>query len=336
MTDWLEQNQVDSLLESSAGGAAAPKAASDAVAFDFRHPPRIPRDRRVALDAIFHRYALSLQGHFTSRLRTTTDVVLSSVEQATFAEFVFSLASPCAAVVFDLTKNGQHQGVIDFGTDFGFFLLDRLFGGLGTEQDEKREMTPLEQTVTRSVADRLLVLFAEAWQDDLALEPAYAGFESKSEELAIAGRDENVVVANLDVRSGGFSGMMTVCIPLHALESFLQEKPSRASRAQVVPEEERRQARQLIESNLKSAQVEIRARFPLFKLRAREIAALKAGLVIHTGHHLDMPVELLVSGRRHFIGSLGQVHRNLGLRITKAVAESERGVQPRTVRGKLL
>ncbi len=336
MTDWLEQNQVDSLLKTAAASPAVPGSSSEAVAFDFRHPPRIPRDRQVALEAIFQRYALAVQGHFTSRLRNTTDVVVSSVEQATFAEFVFSLASPCAAVVFELTKDGQHQGVIDFGTDFGFFLLDRLFGGMGAEQDEKRAMTPLEQTVTRSVAERLLSLFAEAWQDDIPFEPEYSGFEAKSEELAITGRDDNVVVANLDVRSGEFSGMMTVCIPLHALETFLQEKPSRTSRAQVVPEEERHLTRQAIESKLKSVQIEVHARFPLFQLRAREIAALKAGMVIHTGHHLDIPVEVLVNGRRHFIGSLGQVHRNLGLRITKAVAESERGAQPRTARGKLL
>jgi flagellar motor switch protein FliM len=335
VADTLSQKDIDSLLEGTAPVIDVPKATTEVLAFDFRHPPRIARDRRANLEAIFGRFAVSVQAYLTSRLRATTDVILSSVEQATFAEFIFSLASPCGAVVFDLNRGGPYQGVLDLGTDLGFHLIDRLFGGPGEELNLKRSMTLLEQTVLKGVADRLFGLFSEAWKDDISFDPQYVAFESRPDELAIIGRDENVVVANIEVRSGAFSGLIALCLPLHALEGFLQEKPQRATRAQFVPDTERNESRVFIEANLQRARVEVVARFPMIQLRARDIAQLQPGRVIHTGHHLEVPIEVYVNGRRRFLGALGQVHRNLGLRINQTANERGNG-RSSVPRGKVL
>jgi flagellar motor switch protein FliM len=319
----------------------APSASLDAerpdvIAFDFRHPPRIGRNRRANLETIFSRYALSVQAFLSSRLRGPADAVLNSVEQATFAEFVFSLSSPCAAIVFDLHKDGHQQGVLDFGTDLAFFLVDRLFGGPGDTPNLKRPMTQLERTVIRGVGDRLLSLFVDAWKEELAFDPQYVGFESTPDALSVTERDDNVLVANIEVRSGRFTGLISLCVSLHALESFLQDKPRRATRAHVVPESERASARRVLEQSVRAARLEAVARFPVFKLRARELAALRPGQVIHTGHHLEVPIELLISGQRRFTGILGEMHRNLGMRIAAVSPPTALGSGPSAPRGKVL
>ncbi len=148
MADVFSQKDIDSLLK-----GASPVVPSDGpvevIPYNFLRPPRIAKDRQALLNGIYQRIAVSLQALFSSRLRTAVDVVLSSVEQATFAEFIFSLATPCAAYVYELGDKVGGQAALDLGTDFSYYLLDRLFGGPGESQDIKRPLTLLERTVVR-------------------------------------------------------------------------------------------------------------------------------------------------------------------------------------------
>jgi flagellar motor switch protein FliM len=277
-----------------------------------------------------------MQAFLSSRLREPTDVVVSSVEQATFAEFLFSLATPCGAVLFDLYGDRQYQGIMDFGTEASFYIIDRLFGGPGDAPNVKRPMTPLEQQVIKGVADRALRLFQDAWQGEHKLSIAYIGLESNPDTLNIADRDDNVLVANLEIRAGRFTSSITIGIPLQALESFLQERPKRVTKPKVVPTAERVATQELLRKSLRSAKIRVAARFPEFKLSARELSMLQAGQVIHTGHHLEVPIEVVISGERRFVGAMGQVHRNLGLRIKAPVDKHGRAITPNVPRGKVL
>lgn len=335
MPDALNQKDIDALLDSSSRGSDS-KSGTEAIAFDFRHPPRIARDRRAHLEQIFGRFALSLQALLSSRLREPADVIVNGVEQASFAEFLFSLTTPCASVVFDLYSDKEFQGIMDFGTDTGFYIIDRLFGGPGDAPSLKRSMTQLEQHVIRGVSDRALELFQNAWDEEIRFSIKYAGLEANPDTLAIADRDENVLVANLELRAGRFAGPIVIALPLHALESFLQEKRSRIGKAKVIPDEERTATRAVLKRSLSAAKLRIRVRFPPFRLRTRDLAALEPGQVIHTGHHLEVPIDVIISDTRRFIGTMGQVHQNLGVRVTSAVSTSGNSVSPNTPRGRVL
>lgn len=335
MADTFSQKDIDSLLKGAAP-AVAPEIAVEVIPYNFLRPPRIAKDRQALLNGIYQRIAVSLQSLFSSRLRTSVDVSLSSVEQATFAEFIFSLASPCAAYVYDLGDRIGGKAVVDLGTDLSYYLIDRLFGGPGEVADMKRPLTPLERTVVRGVSDKVWILLKEAWADHLDFTPVYSGFESSPDALQIANREDNVLVANIEVRAGGFAGLITCCIPLVSLESFLQEKPTRHFHNIRSTPAEREQTRRTIEQALRGSQLELKARFPLFQLKARDVGRLEVGQVIHTGHPYDVPVELYVRGQRRFLGTLGQSRRYVGLRITQQLLNQRPEGTPRSSRGRLV
>jgi flagellar motor switch protein FliM len=335
MADTFSQKDIDSLLK-GATPAVAPEHAVEVIPYNFLRPPRIAKDRQALLNGIYQRLAVSLQALFSSRLRSSVDVVLSSVEQATFAEFIFSLASPCAAYVHDLGDKVGGQGVIDMGSDLSYYLIDRLFGGPGEAHDLKRPLTQLERTVVRGVADKVWSLAAEAWADHLVFAPSYVGFESSPDALQIANREDNVLVANIEVKSGGFAGLITMCVPLLSLETFLQEKPTRHFHNVKSSPAEREQTRRMIEGLLRVSQLELKARFPLFQLKARDVGKLEVGQVIHTGHPYDVPVELYVRGQRRFLGTLGQSRKYVGLRISQQLHSQRPEGTPRSSRGRLV
>lgn len=335
MADVFSQADVDSLLKGAPPVAAA-EGHLEVIPYNFLRPPRIARDRQALLNGIYQRITVSLQSLFSSRLRTAVDVTLASVEQATFAEFIFSLATPCAAYVFALGDRVGGQGVLDLGTAFSYYLIDRLFGGPGEPAEINRPLTLLERGVVRGVADKVWGLVQEAWADHLVFQPEYGGFESSPDALQVANREDNVLVSNIEVRSGPFNGLITICIPLLSLESFLQEKPTRHFHSVRTTPAERDTARRAIEHTLRGARLEVRARFPLFQLRAADLGHLEVGQVIHTGHPSDVSVELLVRGQRRFLGTLGQSRRYVGLRISHALEPDRPDGAPKTSRGRLV
>jgi flagellar motor switch protein FliM len=334
MADVFSQKDIDSLLK---GAPAAPQTVTaDVIPYNFLRPPRISKDRQALLNGIYARLALSLQALFSSRLRAPVDVILSSVEQATFAEFIFSLANPCAAFVYGLGEKVGGQGVIDLGTDLAYHIVDRLFGGPGESHEVKRPLTQLERMVVKGMADRVFGLLAESWQDHLVIQPEFSGFESAPDALQIANREDNVLVANIEVRSATFSGLMTLCLPLLSLEVFLQEKPTRHSHNNRASAHERTAGKALIEQTLRATRLEMTAKFPPFLLRARDIASLQVGQVLHTGHPCDVPIEVHVRGRRRFLGALGQSRRYVGLKITQVLADARHEASARSSRGRVV
>jgi flagellar motor switch protein FliM len=264
---------------------------------------------------------VSLQALLSSRLRLPTDVTVGSVEQATFGEFIMSLGNPCASFVFDLGNGTGVQGVLDLGIDLSYQLIDRMFGGPGGGAGGvSRPLTQLERLTLKGVADRILGFLGECWQEHHPLVPAQVGFESMPDALQIANREDAVLVANVEVRAGDFSGLLTVCLPLMALEAFLQEKRGAGPRPGRGNDTERRIARSNLEGSLLVASLPVTARFPLFAMQARDIAGLRVGQVIHTAYALEVPLEVHVNGRRRFLGAPGRVRRAMGVRITHICA----------------
>jgi flagellar motor switch protein FliM len=315
MADFINQTDIDSILSGVGGASDVAETVIEAVPYNFLRPHRISKERRSTLNNLYARFAVSMQALLSSRLRLPTDVMIGSVEQATFGEFIMSLGNPCAAFVFDLGNGSGLHGVLDLSIDLSYQLIDRMFGGPGGARDVNRPLTQLERLVLKGVADRALVLLGEVWQEHHPLEPTQVGFESMPDALQIANREDNVLVANVDVRAGDFSGLLTVCLPLVALEAFLQEKRGGA-RATRISDVERKANRNTIEDTLRVAALPVSARFPLFSMRARDVAGLSVGQVIHTGYPLDVPLEIHVNDRRHFLGMPGQVRRAMGVRIT--------------------
>lgn len=330
-SDSLTQREIDAILQRTTPVQLSPMQNDDVQPYNFSRPPRITKERRATLESIYSRFALSLQGLLSSLLRTPIDVDSSSIEQSMFSEFVLSLGHPCASFTFGIGDRLGAQGAIDLSTDFSFHLVDRLFGGPGDAVELNRSLTPLEQGVVRNFTDRALGLLREAWAEHLTIQPKLTGFESNPEMLQITSREDNVLVTSLELRSSAFQGFITLCLPMAAIESFLQEKGSAHAVGTRLTEAEQIDQRRLTVGGLQHAHISGSVRLPQMWLTARQIAELQPGKVLQTSHPVDAPIELHLNGRLRFRGALGQVRRQLGLRVAERVhtPDAERPVRTR-------
>ncbi len=332
MTNDATQSKTEAAIDE-----VAAKAQPDVTQYNFVKPPQISKEQRIAVETVFSRFVLSLQDLLSALLRTPLDVSVQSVEHTTFPQFKESLSSPCATFVFDTGHGVGGEGVIDLSTPVAYYIVDRLFGGLGEEALQDRSLSELEQSVVRGVTERVLALLREAWDEHLTLTPEIVRYESTPENLRADSRVQTVLVARVEIRgAGGLAGVVALSLPIVILESFLQDlTPDRTARTRSSGDGHNTY-RALIEKDLKFAHVCLTARLSPLSLSARSLTDLAPGQIIQTSQYIDLPIELHVNGRCLYLGTLGQVRRQVGLQITETVSLTPGDSAVRTTRGRVL
>jgi flagellar motor switch protein FliM len=320
-SDTLSQNEIDQLF----GGADAEESAAAAVAgpepdvqvYDFRRPARISKDRQRSLEAVYGLLATSVEAWLTARLRTQVQVQVQGVDQISFGEFMLSLPTPCTSYLYEIDGSGGHQAVLDLGSEFASFCVDRLLGGSGPVALRDRALTALEQKVVQIVADRIAGHVADAWGDHVPMEFRPTRFESIPDMIQLGSRDDPVLVGNLQVQTREWDSLILLCLPFPVLEKFFTGPRASQVLAGGRDREQRDEARRQIEEVLWSTSVEVSVRIPTFRAPIATLAGLEPGQVLPTRIPTGEPVEVRLSGQRRFLGQPGRSGMYLGVKITQ-------------------
>lgn len=319
-SETLSQNDIDRLLGNNVPERASARSnvPSDVQIYDFRRPARVSKERLRTLEAMYERLVKSLEGWVISRVRGQIEVRLQSVEQFSFGEFTLSLPTPCSSYIFDIGTTGQ-KGVIDIGPEFGFYVIDRVFGGTGQGATLTRSLTPIERMAMRTVADRVAQLTEEIWQDHVPLELQVSAFESSPEILQIANREDPVLVANLEITAAGQSSLMLICLPFSVLDKFFTSGSQQRVTMMPTSDTERAAAVAKSEAALRETPVPIRVTLPTFTMRLEDLVGLSVGSVIPTGIPKDARLLVRAGEQERFVGQAGRVSGMMAVRIVDTV-----------------
>jgi flagellar motor switch protein FliM len=317
-TETLSQLDIDRLLGGQSKLTPHSAAALDVQVYDWRRPHRVSKERLRTLEAMYERLAKNLEAWLISRVRGQMEIRLQSVEQFSFGEFTLSLPTPCSSFVFEVVGTGQ-KGVVDFGPEFSYYVVDRLFGGEGSASIYTRALTPIERMAVQSVADRVTMLLQEIWQDHVAMDLHITAFESSPEILQIANREDPVLVANIEINAGAATSLVLICLPFSVLDKFFTSSGQQRMVSIQTSDLERETTRQRSEASLRSTSVPLSARLPEFQLSMRDIARLEVGSVIPTGIPKDARVIVSAGTQERFIGHPGRASGNLAVRVLDTV-----------------
>lgn len=322
--DTLNQSEIDRLLGGAAGSpldvaASGRKPATlqqDIQRYDFRRPHRISKERLRTIEAMYERMTKNLESYLMSRVRGQIEVRLQSVEQFSFGEFTLSLPTPCCSYILDINGKLGLQGVIDFGGDFAFFLVDRLFGGGTAPTILNRPLTALEQDAVRIVADRAASIVRDVWNEAMPIELGVSGFEAAPEILQVCAREDPVLVANIEITATNISSLMMICLPFASLEEYFTSADTRRVSSTARSEEELRTQRRQTEQSLRGTSVSVAARLPEFRLTMKDLTQLATGSVINTGLSANSLLSVTVAGQPRLVATAGRTGGKLAARIT--------------------
>ncbi|MGD9128833.1 MAG: flagellar motor switch protein FliM, partial [Planctomycetia bacterium] len=186
--------------------------------YDFKRPERVGKEQMRALQTLHEGFSRNFAAGLSAMLRSMVEVKLTSVDQLTYSEFVFSLENPTC---FNLLSAEPLEGsfILDMSPSVLYPLIDRLLGG-GHEGNivARRPLTEIELRLVSRITNLFNEELQRAWENVLPLKLKIERVESNPQLVQIVPPNEVVVLISFELTLGDVRGMFNLCIPFNSLE----------------------------------------------------------------------------------------------------------------------
>jgi flagellar motor switch protein FliM len=343
--DVLSQIEVENLLSAMSSGSReqAPAAASSPaefhgaartptmfrdkiVTYDFKRPERVGKEQMRALHTMHEGLGRNFSATLSALLRSIVDVKLTSVDQLTYSEFVFSLENPTC---FNLLKAEPLEGsiILDINPSILYPIIDRMLGG-GREVGAlaRRPLTEIELRLVSRITGLFLQELRHAWENVLDLKLSVVQVESNPQLVQIVPPNEVVVLISFEITIGDLRGMMNLCIPYNSIERIGGKLSANTwvtyGRRQATPESVDQISRALCTS-----QVELNVRLSQTRITTGELLGLRVGDIITTAKDIHSPLTVLLEGMPKFHASPGTFKGCKAILITDAIKDPSKALE---------
>lgn len=337
--DVLSQAEVESLLNvvdanAKAGGSAmrsappagpppaAPRSRDKVTPYDFKRPERVGKDQMRALQTLHEGFGRNFGAALSALLRSIVEMKLTSVDQLTYSEFVFSLENPTC---FNLLKAEPLEGnlILDINPSILYPIIDRLLGG-GRESSSlsRRPLTEIELRLVRRITDLFLEELHRAWENVLDLDLAVVRVESNPQLVQIVPPNEVVVLISFELTVGDVRGMMNLCVPFNSIERISGKLSSNSwvtyGKRQATPESIRQ-----ISGNLQGSLLSMVVQLAETRISTKELVGLRVGDIITTEKDVRSPLVVELEGVAKFSARPGAFKGHKAIRIEDRIEASK-------------
>lgn len=338
--DVLSQAEVESLLsamESTSAGTGAPapapaarsklrsggvKAREKVTPYDFKRPERVGKEQMRALQTLHEGFGRNFGAALSALLRSIVEVKLTSVDQLTYSEFVFSLENPTC---FNLITAEPLEGnlILDINPSILYPIIDRLLGG-GREvgPPARRPLTEIELRLVSRITRLFLEEMRRAWENVLELKLSVDRVESNPQLVQIVPPNEVVVLISFELTLGDVRGMMNLCIPFNSIERIGGKLSSNSwvtySRRPASPE-----SIQMLSERLRGSVVELVVQLAETKITMGDLIGLRVGDIITTEKDVSAPLHVLVQGHTKYAALPGAYRGHKAIQITEPIVTKQ-------------
>lgn len=339
--DVLSQAEVESLLSAMEGDGGAKHAAAPArekssehaqpgrprekvTPYDFKRPERVGKEQMRALQTLHEGFSRNFGAALSGLLRSIVDVKLTSVDQLTYSEFVFSLENPTC---FNLVRAEPLEGnlILDINPSILYPFIDRLLGG-GRDPGPlaRRPLTEIELRLVSRITNLFLDQLHDAWLNVLDLKLSVERVESNPQLVQIVPPNEVIVLISFELTLGDIRGMMNFCIPFNTIER-IGNKLSSNSWITYGKRSATHETRSQVGRSLRGAQVQLIAQLAETRITTGELIGLRVGDIITTDKDIHEPLVICVEGVPKFRAKAGAFKGRKAIQIDKPI-----GMMPAT------
>ncbi len=334
--DVLSQDEVESLLSAmestsptvsaaaeapGAARAAATRSREKITPYDFKRPERVGKEQMRALQSLHEGFGRNFGAALSALLRSIIEVKLTSVDQLTYSEFVFSLENPTC---FNLLKAEPLEGnlILDINPSILYPIVDRLLGG-GKETGPlaRRPLTDIELRLVKRITDLFLVELKHAWSNVLELTLEVERVESNPQLVQIVPPNEVVVVISFELTISDLRGMINLCIPFNSIERIGSKLTANSWVAYGRSTASEKSIRQ-ISHHLDGSLVGVVATLAETKISTADLIDLRVGDIITTEKDHRTPLIVNIEGVPKFQVSAGAVKGRKAIRVQETIAPS--------------
>jgi flagellar motor switch protein FliM len=330
--DVLSQAEVESLLSametgsgkspSTAARRATPRTRDKVTTYDFKRPERVGKEQMRALQTLHEGFGRNFGAALSALLRGIIEVKLTSVDQLTYSEFVFSLENPTC---FNLLKADPLEGnlILDINPSILYPIIDRLLGG-GHESSPlaRRPLTEIELRLVSRITQLFLDELRNAWENIVDLSLAVIRVESNPQLVQIVPPNEVVVLISFELTLGDVRGMINLCIPYNTIERISSKLTAnswvsygqRATTEQSVAQISKAVSKSLVQMVVDLADT---------RITTRDLIGLKVNDIITTQKDIHSPLLVTVQGVPKYQAIAGAVKGHKAIRVSETIAPEE-------------
>ncbi len=284
------------------------------IPYDFKRPERVGKDQMRALQSLHEGFGRNFSAALSALLRSIVEVKLTSVDQLTYGEFVFSLENPTC---FNLLRAEPLEGnlILDINPSILYPIIDRLLGG-GKDSGpvSRRPLTEIELRLVGRLTGLFLQELKRAWEAVLSLKLYVERVESNPQLVQIVPPNEVVVLISFELTLGELRGMINLCIPYNAIER-VSSRIAANSWVSYGKTSATAQTRSALGQRLDTAHVDMVVTLAETKITTSDLIGLRVGDIITTDKDIHTPLEVAVQGTKKFHASAGAFKGCKAIRI---------------------
>lgn len=327
----LSAAEIQSLLEAM-DDRPAPKAAAGEVRetprtplrervipYDFKRPERVGKEQMRVLQSLHDGLSRNFAAALSALLRTLVDIRVTSVDQLTYSEFVFSLENPTC---FNLLRVEPLQGgwIADINPSILYPMIDRMLGGgRDPAPPARRPLTEIELRLVSRITSAFLGELRRAWLTVMDLTFAVDRVESNAQLVQVVPPNEVVILISFELTMGEARGMLNLCIPYNSIERISTQLSANnwaaAGQREPTPESIALMTRQL-----GGSRVELVVTLAETQITTADLIGLRIGDIITTDKDVHTPLEVCVEGIPKFHAHPGALKGRKAIQLEGPVA----------------
>lgn len=324
----VTQEELESLLASLAAAArgerrrgararGGARAVHEARVHDFARSERLSSATVQALEAIYASFAVGAAGALAAYLNHPFHIVLLSVDQMSYDQYVRSVPDPTLIAIFTMGAV-PGRAALELNPVIAFWIVDRVLGGKGDIAANPRPLTDLEKALARNPLSAMLAELESAWQGVAPLRPELVDLTHSATLADVAKASDPVAVASFEVRIASVVGMASVCLPSLALKLA----GGAALRAGTAGRSDggRREGR-VAAAALREVRLPCSVRLGAAAIRVAELADLRVGDVVRLDRGWRDSLEMRVGARPRFVCRPVAAGSRVGVEIVGLVTE---------------
>ena len=283
--------------------------------YNFRRPDKFSKEHLRGLQDIHKEFSRQLSMVLTAYLQMNIEIDVVSVDQLTYDEFVRSMPSPITIGVIELTPLPR-QILLGISFEVLSAIVDRMLGGVGISENTHRELTDIEEALSKKMIERTVKTLESAWANVMPVSGQIVGLDNTYSSIQVATAGEIVALITFEVQiSGQHYGLLSLCFPYPVLEGVLSQLSTQhffQTKGIVATDEEKQK---MIEK-LNPSNVEIKVLFGSTEISTKEFLDLRVGDVIKLNNEITEEVIVAVNDEKKFFARPGTLKNNMCVKIT--------------------
>jgi flagellar motor switch protein FliM len=289
---------------------------NDAARFRFCPASTLSNARRESLESWYRGFLRSASSSLGELLRVAVKLELADLQVCNYGQAIAERGDDRHGFFFRMPEQSG-AWLLDFPAPLAHYCVERMMGGSGASAAEAtRELTNLEQTIFRQVADKLLGDFGRCWQSGGTLQPEVTRAARQIRSVRSLGHeaDDLVLTVASSVSIGEMKSTLTLLMPIAAVEDFLLRH---GSMDEPIAKSEPATPVRKDYSAFGSVPVPVSIRWQGFEISLGEVDALAPGDVLMLDNAKCESAVVWLSDRAKFSGRLTREPAKTKITITQ-------------------